>query len=271
MLAYAQIDNDRRICRMYDEPNESFNVINIVNNPEYVLENFIDDIKDFVLTEDGNAKYSPSMEKMQSVADKEVNNVYSKQLDVVARMFVNSQVSVMSYEQMLEVKMLFDEWTIGHNYSTGDVVRYSGGLYQALQNSIAQEIYPPDTYTSGWKRIGEPNEEGIYPWSQPLGATDAYKLGYKVSHKGKTWESTIANGVWEPGVYGWKEVEDSGQTEPTDPDEPVENEYPEWVQPTGAHDAYSIGDKVTYNDRHWVSNTNGNVWVPGEYGWDEVV
>ena len=25
------------------------------------------------------------------------------------------------------------------------------------------------------------------------------------------------------------------------------DEYPEWVQPTGAHDAYNIGDKVTYN------------------------
>ena len=31
-----------------------------------------------------------------------------------------------------------------------------------------------------------------------------------------------------------------------EPIEPVE-EYPEYVQPTGAHDAYKIGDKITYN------------------------
>ena len=48
-------------------------------------------------------------------------------------------------------------------------------------------------------------------------------------------------------------------------------EFPEWVQPIGAHDAYSIGDKVTHLDKHWISTVNGNVWEPGVYGWEEVV
>lgn len=48
-------------------------------------------------------------------------------------------------------------------------------------------------------------------------------------------------------------------------------EYPEWVQPIGAHDAYSNGDKVSHNDKHWISTCDGNVWEPGIYGWDEVV
>lgn len=191
----------------------------------------------------------------------------SNQIEKAITMMVNLQVSTMSEEQMLEVEMLFNEWAAGNSYSIGDVVRYSGGLYKALQNPTAKEIYSPDIYTSGWKRIGEPNEEGIYPWSQPLGATDAYALGAKVTYNGKTYESEIANNVWAPDVYGWKEV--TSTTE--EPEEPSTDEYPEWVQPQGAHDAYSIGDKVTYNDRHWVSNTNGNVWVPGEYGWDEVI
>lgn len=46
-------------------------------------------------------------------------------------------------------------------------------------------------------------------------------------------------------------------------------EWPEWIQPTGAQDAYSIGDKVSHNDKHWISNANANVWEPGVYGWDE--
>ena len=44
-------------------------------------------------------------------------------------------------------------------------------------------------------------------------------------------------------------------------------EYPEWVQPTGAHDAYNIGDKVTYNGNHYVCAVNGNVYAPDVYGW----
>ena len=46
-------------------------------------------------------------------------------------------------------------------------------------------------------------------------------------------------------------------------------EYPEWVQPTGAHDAYKQGDKVTFDNKHWVSTVNDNVWQPGVYGWNE--
>ena len=44
-------------------------------------------------------------------------------------------------------------------------------------------------------------------------------------------------------------------------------EYPEWVQPTGAHDAYNIGDNVTHNGKTWVSDVDNNVWEPGVYGW----
>lgn len=45
------------------------------------------------------------------------------------------------------------------------------------------------------------------------------------------------------------------------------DEYPEWVQPTGAHDAYNIGDKVTYNGQHYVCTSNGNIYAPDVYGW----
>lgn len=44
-------------------------------------------------------------------------------------------------------------------------------------------------------------------------------------------------------------------------------EYPDWVQPTGAHDAYGKGDKVAHNGKNWQSDIDGNVWEPGVYGW----
>lgn len=47
------------------------------------------------------------------------------------------------------------------------------------------------------------------------------------------------------------------------------DEWPEWIQPTGAHDAYSTGDKVSHNDKHWISDIDANIWEPGVYGWTE--
>lgn len=47
-----------------------------------------------------------------------------------------------------------------------------------------------------------------------------------------------------------------------------EGDIPEWVQPTGAHDAYSIGDKVRHNGQVWVSEIDANTYEPGVYGWE---
>lgn len=48
-------------------------------------------------------------------------------------------------------------------------------------------------------------------------------------------------------------------------------EWPEWIQPLGAHDAYAQGAKVSHNGKHWTSDVDANVWEPGVYGWTEVV
>ena len=48
---------------------------------------------------------------------------------------------------------------------------------------------------------------------------------------------------------------------------------PDWVQPTGAHDAYQMGDKVRFEGKIYESLINANVWSPTVYpaGWQEVV
>ena len=62
-----------------------------------------------------------------------------------------------------------------------------------------------------------------------------------------------------------KQLEGTSEEDPT---EPVE-EYPEYVQPTGAHDAYHIGDKITYNGKHYECIFDNCVWTPDAYpqGW----
>lgn len=92
------------------------------------------------------------------------------------------------------------------------------------------------------------------PYVAPTGAHDAYPQGWKVTHDGKTWVSLVDGNTWEPGVSGWREVVEEGGV-------------PMWVQPTGAHDAYKKGDQVTHKDGVWTSDSDGNVWEPGAYGW----
>ena len=48
------------------------------------------------------------------------------------------------------------------------------------------------------------------------------------------------------------------------------DEWPEWIQPIGAHNAYKKGDKVTYKGKMYISKIEANVWAPDAYpaGWE---
>lgn len=97
------------------------------------------------------------------------------------------------------------------------------------------------------------------PWEQPLGAHDAYAKGDLVTHDGVRWVSTVTPNVWEPGVSGWHRAPES------DP-ETGEPGVPEWARPSGAHDAYQLGDRVRYNGKVYESVYEGaNTWSPDEY------
>ncbi len=51
-----------------------------------------------------------------------------------------------------------------------------------------------------------------------------------------------------------------------------EEEYPEYKQPTGAHDSYKNGDKVTYKGKKYICKIDNCVWSPEVYpnAWEEV-
>lgn len=62
-------------------------------------------------------------------------------------------------------------------------------------------------------------------------------------------------------------IEKGSPQEPIDPH--VEEEYPEYKQPMGAHDAYNVGDKITFEGKKYECLINGCVWNPHDYpqGW----
>lgn len=42
----------------------------------------------------------------------------------------------------------------------------------------------------------------------------------------------------------------------------ITEEYPEFVQPSGKHDAYNKGDKITYNNKKYECVKNNVMWSP---------
>ena len=87
------------------------------------------------------------------------------------------------------------------------------------------------------------------------------------------------NEVGDPQLY--RVVQDHTSQEDWTPDNTpalytaiglTEAGYPVWSQPTGAHDAYNIGDIVDYNGTLYKSLIDGNVYSPEAYpqGWEKV-
>lgn len=184
-------------------------------------------------------------------------------------------------ETAMEVATLYPVWAADKQYKENDVLQYGTNsvgdpqLYLVLQAHTSSSEWLPDTASSLYKKIGI-SSTGYPVWVQPIGAMDAYNEGDIVSYKDKLYKSLINANVWEPDVYptGWEEYTESsgGETDPTEPDTPTEDDIPDFVQPTGAHDAYSKGDKVKFEGKVYESLIDGNTYSPTEYsaGWKEV-
>ncbi len=139
----------------------------------------------------------------------------------------------------------------GDAYALGAIVSHNG---MSWRSTIIDNVWEPGV--SGWVDA----TSDIPAWLQPTGAHDAYAKDAVVNHNGKSWSSLVDANVWEPGVANWREAV---MMPPTGEEAPP----PAWIQPTGATDAYQIGDRVTHNSQTWTSTVADNVWEPGVYGW----
>ena len=183
-------------------------------------------------------------------------------------------------EDALIIASVYPEWDGNSKaYKTGEWVKYGEGamgdarLYQVLQDHTSQPQWTPDAATSLYKRVGV-SADGTPKWVQPAGATDAYAKGDIVEYNGKKYISTIDANVWAPDVYGWELYTGGGEVvdpQPTEPETPTDN-IKDFVQPTGAHDAYAKGDKVRFNGKVYESLIDNNAYSPSAYpaGWKEI-
>ena len=212
--------------------------------------------------------------------EKTIDEIFAKQngtwvdpLDVVAKLLMRSDISEDEARAMHDY---YPEWEIGVAYKQGWVIRYNGNLYKIAQDHTSQSQWVPgETGTESLYTSITVSSEGYPYWQQPTGAHDAYNIGDIVLYKDKLYKSLINGNVWSPDVYpmGWEETDDSESPvvppEEGDPDIPLS--YPDFVQPTGAHDAYKKGDIVRYNGKLYQSLIDGNAYSPDAYpqGWQE--
>lgn len=194
--------------------------------------------------------------------------------------------ATLTEEQALEIATVYPAWEANHAYQVGDIISYgtnSAGdpqLYKVVQAHTSQDNWRPGAGTESLYDAFGLDESGYPIWAQPSGAHDAYNAGDIVNYNGTLYQSTINGNVWSPDVYpaGWTVYEaatepEKPEPEPEpkpDPDPEEPTTYPEWVQPTGAHDAYNTGDIVNYNGTLYKSVIDGNVWAPDAYpqGWE---
>lgn len=118
------------------------------------------------------------------------------------------QAKTVDDETAVLVPNLFDIWSDSKHYTKDTRVTYNGVLYKCLQDHDAQADWTPADAPSLWAKVLPGQSGEIGEWEQP-GSTNGYKTGDRVTHAGKTWESTADNNVWEPGAVGapWKEVD----------------------------------------------------------------
>lgn len=135
-----------------------------------------------------------------------------------------------------------------------------GRLAASYLDDVADAVLQAEADTLGAETAEELARlaEWPEPWMQPAGAHDAYARNVTVTHEGYVWISLTDANAHPPGVSGWRNIS-----------QPATG-YPAWVQPSGAHDAYQVGDRVTHAGSDWESDTPGNVWEPGVFGWVEV-
>jgi len=118
----------------------------------------------------------------------------------------------------------------------------AGELDEAKVNTFYEQYY------SNLESIAVPWEPGL---------TLTKNQPQPVSYEGKLYEviqGHTTQSDWAPDIVPalFSEIQAPGGSG-----------YPEWVQPTGAQDAYDLGAQVTHNGKNWESTIPANTTEPG--------
>jgi hypothetical protein len=185
---------------------------------------------------------------------------------------------------MLYYKIIDDQEVISQCKSLKIDGRWVSNPTQEQIFADGWQVYTPPPFVP--QPQDEPDYEQVVEAVKKMFSTDTDELSDEealdVAALYPTWRSKIGQQVavgerlWDDGKL-WKVIQPHTVQEDWRPADAVSlfvevsiEEWPEWRQPVGAHDAYNAGDQVSHNGSHWRSNCDGNIWEPGVFGWDEV-
>lgn len=207
---------------------------------------------------------------------------------------LREEAPTLSDSDLINQELFIPTWRQGPQILDAPV-RYEGQVYRVLQAHDS-------TNNSDWTPLNTPALFGIChtkypdkakPWVQPYGTSGMYyQNDCYIDDEGIIWQQIYDGGnVYDAMTLPerWKQVDlteektenrpdsinnENNDSEQSDEDENINNnqqinEYPEWIQPVGAQDAYAQGAQVSHNNSHWISMVDNNVWEPGVYGWEQ--
>ena len=180
------------------------------------------------------------------------------------------EVSSGSLEGKLDrVTYVYDDGSeeVKHNMCIDNIANYGDGWHICLREKPEAERLSDQMMvlaSSQAQMVDDETAEKIvdlFPeWD---GNGRAYAVDFRVKYDGNLYRCVQAHTSqqdWTPAAAAslWSKTHDPAE------------EFPAWIQPTGGHDAYAKGAKVSHSGKHWTSDVDANVWEPGAYGWTEV-
>ena len=145
---------------------------------------------------------------------------------------------------------------VGEWVEAGAIYGYAGGLVIVRQSHTRTEHAPEDV--PALFIVWREDADEVLEWV----AREQVHLGTRRVYDGVLYECLqphVTESTWTPPATPnlWRVVENEPETPPA------------WVQPTSAHDAYNIGDRVTFEGNIYESLIDANVWSPTAYpqGW----
>ena len=167
-----------------------------------------------------------------------------------------------SIEDEIELVRNYNAFVLKYSNDANDKLCYLDYMKKVQE---IKDMVKQDLIDSGFT-VDEPVKE-IFPFPNfsEIDSNAPVEAGEQIVKDGKTYRAIFTH--WKYQVTDdnfasfYKEVITG------------ESGIPEWVQPTGAHDAYSKGDKVIFEGKTYESVIDSNVYSPIAYpaGWKELV
>lgn len=159
-------------------------------------------------------------------------------------------------------------------YAVGDVRAEGGVPYKCVQahDSTTNPGWMPSAVPALWMQYHGTSKETARAWVAPAGAHDMYKQGEWMIYTDGLLYECLTDTAYSPKDYAaaWRADGEQSSGDAGGGDTGAD-EWPEFVQPTGAHDTYKTGDKVTFEGKHYICQMDNCAYSPAAYpaGWTE--